>query len=295
MLKQLNLKNPTLFLNGHQLPFVAGLNVFVIENGTDKTNLMKAVYSLIATSEKASRKQRKKLEKLVAMEILRVLVRKLLALFNLRLVEIPLTEQILNSLQMQKKVKFLQIGANDGISFDCLYDYVTQHQWDGVVVEPLEDFYESLCNNYKNYPSVKPIKYAINSNQTEMSLFKLNPNYYNYYPDWAKGIASFSQEHLVKHDIDAQHILIEKVNCISLMRLIEKFKLEDIDYLQIDTEGFDAEVIKMIDFNVVAPKIIKYEIKHLSNKQRGEVEQILVSQNYRLKSDYSDGFAIRKS
>lgn len=229
------------------------------------------------------------------MKVLRIFLRKLLELFNLRIVQIPLTEQMLNTLHKRKKINFLQIGANDGISFDCLYDYVTQYNWEGVVVEPLEDFYKSLCNNYKDYPNVKPIKYAINSTQTEMSLFKLNPNYYNYYPDWAKGIASFSQDHLVKHDIDVQHILIEKVNCISLMELIEKFKLEDINYLQIDTEGFDAEVIKMIDFSVVAPQIIKYEIKHLSNEQRNEVEQILISHNYILKSDYSDGFAIRKS
>jgi len=274
---------------------VAGLDVFVIENGEGKAHLMKAIYSLIAISEKASQKQRKKLEKLAAMEVLRIFVRKLLALFNLRIVQIPLSEQILNTLRKREKIKFLQIGANDGISFDCLYDYATQYQWQGVVVEPLGDFYKLLCNNYKNYPNIIPVKYAINDNQEEINLFKLNPDYYIYYLDWAKGIASFSQDHLVKHNIDKKHILIEKVNCISLMKLIEKFKLEDIDYLQIDTEGFDAEVIKMIDFNVVNPKIIKYEIKHLNHKQRGEVEHILVNNNYKLKCDHSDGFAIRKS
>lgn len=56
MLKQLHIKNLTLFPNEHLLDFAAGLNVFVGENGTGKTHLMKMAYSLVATSEEASRK-----------------------------------------------------------------------------------------------------------------------------------------------------------------------------------------------------------------------------------------------
>ena len=57
MLKQLTIKNLTLFPNEHHLSFAAGLNVFVGENGTGKTHLMKMAYSLIASSQEASRKQ----------------------------------------------------------------------------------------------------------------------------------------------------------------------------------------------------------------------------------------------
>lgn len=57
MLKELVVKNLTLFPDEHQLSFAEGLNVFVGENGTGKTHLMKAIYSLLATSEEASRKQ----------------------------------------------------------------------------------------------------------------------------------------------------------------------------------------------------------------------------------------------
>lgn len=56
MLKQLNVKNLTLFPGEHVLDFAAGLNVFVGENGSGKTHLMKMAYSLIATSEEANRK-----------------------------------------------------------------------------------------------------------------------------------------------------------------------------------------------------------------------------------------------
>ena len=33
--------------------------------------------------------------------------------------------------------KFIQIGANDGVRFDDLYDFVSQRRCSGLVVEPL--------------------------------------------------------------------------------------------------------------------------------------------------------------
>lgn len=56
MLKQLNVKNLTLFPGEHVLDFAGGLNVFVGENGSGKTHLMKMAYSLVATSEEAGRR-----------------------------------------------------------------------------------------------------------------------------------------------------------------------------------------------------------------------------------------------
>ena len=43
MLKQLSVKNLTLFPHEHQLQFAAGLNVFVGENGTGKSTLLEAI------------------------------------------------------------------------------------------------------------------------------------------------------------------------------------------------------------------------------------------------------------
>lgn len=56
MLKQLEINNLTLFPGQHKLTFAGGLNVFVGENGTGKTHLMKMAYALIATSQEAHRK-----------------------------------------------------------------------------------------------------------------------------------------------------------------------------------------------------------------------------------------------
>jgi len=52
---------------------------------------------------------------------------------------------------------------------------------------------------------------------------------------------------------------ILEVQGISFNRLCKKHGLTDIHLLQIDTEGYDAEIIKSIDFGKINIDIIKYE------------------------------------
>ena len=44
----------------------------------------------------------------------------------------------------------------------------------------------------------------------------------------------------------------------------KKYNIKKIDFILIDTEGYDFEIIKLIDFNKSKPNIIIFEHKHLS-------------------------------
>ena len=52
------------------------------------------------------------------------------------------------------------------------------------------------------------------------------------------------------------------------MKIINDSNYNSIDLLQIDTEGFDYEVLKMFDFNTYRPVIIQYEHFHLSMEEQ---------------------------
>ena len=54
MLKSLGIRNFTVFGNA-ELRFANGLNVFVGENGTGKTHLLKLLYAVLATSAEGRR------------------------------------------------------------------------------------------------------------------------------------------------------------------------------------------------------------------------------------------------
>lgn len=224
--------------------------------------------------------------------IFRIIGRNFLKIFNLKLVKIVpnRSEEILTVFaEKNKHVKFLQIGANDGVSHDCLYKIILKYKWQGVAVEPLDEFFQKLQLNYSFYNLVRPVRYALHPTDTSMTIFKLNPLKYCDYGHWASGIASFNKSHLIKHNILETDIIEEIVPCISLMKLIADNNLEGIDYLQIDTEGFDVEILKMIDFNYISPKLIRFEYSNLKKEELNIAIKIL--SNYTLEKDGSDIYA----
>lgn len=223
-------------------------------------------------------------------------IKKFFLLFHIKISKVSLSERTLTKFNAKhQNIQFLQIGANDGISFDCLYEFATQNQWKGVVVEPLDDFYRKLCMNYEFYENITPVKVALHPTNQEFKLYRVNPRYYQELPDWTQGIASFSYDHLLNHLVQP-HQIVENISpSVHLMQLIDDYNLYNIDYLQIDTEGFDAEVIKMIDFSKIYPKLIKFEHINLNADQLKEVTLLLRKYNYKLIHDHQDYFAYRNS
>ena len=77
---------------------------------------------------------------------MRKLLNRLLAPTGYRIERVSRLQRELQLLlhRPSRRLKFVQIGAHDGISFDGLYGFVTQHQCSGIVVEPLPDLFERL-------------------------------------------------------------------------------------------------------------------------------------------------------
>src|ERR1700681_618887 len=53
-----------------------------------------------------------------------------------------------NLLARKGKILFVQIGANDGIKNDPIHVYVRKYHWNGLLVEPMPDFFNTLRINY---------------------------------------------------------------------------------------------------------------------------------------------------
>jgi hypothetical protein len=78
-------------------------------------------------------------------------------------------------------------------------------------------------------------------------------------PIWAKGIASFDPEHHRRAGIPSTQIVRESVKCVSWDELLDQHRVERIDYLQIDAEGYDYEILAMVRHGRIRPQIIKFE------------------------------------
>lgn len=192
---------------------------------------------------------------------------------------------------------FIQVGANDGISFDFLYGFVTKRKSIGVVIEPIKEYYNELKENYLNYSKIVKINKAIHPIEKQISLYKISPNSIDKYPDWVKGIASFDNEHHKRLKIKSEDIIEEIVEADNLMAtIVENYNRKKVDYLQVDTEGFDYEVLKMIDFNVIKPTIIKYEYANLKIEDQKSAVLLLQAEGYYLFNEFGDtiGINLRK-
>lgn len=49
-----------------------------------------------------------------------------------------------------QKIKFIEVGANDGITWDPLFKFVKKFKWEAILIEPHPAYYKELTENYKN-------------------------------------------------------------------------------------------------------------------------------------------------
>lgn len=105
------------------------------------------------------------------------------------------------------------------------------------------------------------------------------------------GFASGSKKHVLDHARGNLAVDLPLEQCIEELhvpcrRLID-FRgevpfLEEIDLLQIDTEGLDDATVFSCNIDVLRPKLINYESAHLGRERQENVEKYLLGEGYRL-------------
>jgi FkbM family methyltransferase len=179
---------------------------------------------------------------------------------------------------------FVQLGANIGGTGDPIYEIVRRHKLRGLLVEPQSAAFAKLKAACAGMDQVILENVAIAPQRGTMTLYKLNPKYAHLYPYDPSGIASFSPEHIVKHVAGGASIpdlvIQETVQTVPLTELLETHHVRHIDLLQIDTEGYDFEILKMLDFRRFQPTLINLEHLHLSPADCEACLELLLAQGY---------------
>lgn len=181
------------------------------------------------------------------------------------------------------KVSVVQIGANDGVTNDPINHLVKSRGWSLLAVEPLAPAFNRLTESYRSTPNVKCVRCAIAASDGEMTLYTLAPSDESGSLD--DHLASFSREVLMRHwrrvpNLESR-IVSQSVRAVTLQTLIEENKVEAVDLLQIDTEGFDYEIIKMAFAAGLKPPMLAFEWEHLDQKAMWECRGMLMDAGYR--------------
>ncbi|MCI0666588.1 MAG: FkbM family methyltransferase [Methylococcaceae bacterium] len=203
-------------------------------------------------------------------------------------------ECVLDGLKQIDDFFFIQVGSNDGVVHDPLYRHVLQNRWNGILIEPVKYYFDLLRRNYTGNSRLIFENIAIAERDGYRDFFRIREGL-DFLPRWTKGLGSFNRDVLMKHrwlipNIE-RYIVQERVECLSFASLLKRHAVEKIDLIMIDTEGYDFEIIKQIDFSGTRPLVIVYEHKHIARHDRLNCEQLLKQQEYRLRKHFGNTLA----
>ncbi len=202
--------------------------------------------------------------------------------------------EILDRLLEKPKVFFIQVGANDGVRFDSLYQRVTRIFPHGLVIEPLPRYFARLKMNYEDYPGVIAVNAALHPSAAHVDIHHPDPAKIEAagLPAWAGGIGSVIPGHCQRSNVPNDCMLTTRVPAVSFTTLLEKYRVDHVDLLQIDAEGFDLELLRMFPFDRIQPGLVKYEHDWLDRTARLDAERLLRAHDYTVLIEGGDTFGI---
>jgi len=172
---------------------------------------------------------------------------------------------VLQKLLNNMKYNFIEIGTSD---FDTLLQ-TTENQI-GLSIEPLKFYLDRLPNN----SHVIKVNCAISDKNGVTNVFWVKPEDIDEYGlSWyLKGCNSIIRPHTTtERELKEVNLefLLNQTECemITWKTLIERYDVESVDLLKIDTEGHDCIIINSIlnSNTKILPKKIWFEANELTN------------------------------
>ncbi|PHX57422.1 FkbM family methyltransferase [Tychonema bourrellyi FEM_GT703] len=182
---------------------------------------------------------------------------------------------------------FVEVGACDGVHYSNVRRLYETYGWTGLCIEPVKRNFEKLAQSYQN-TSVKCIRAAVGLEEGELDInVGINPDI----PEWQSDVSTFLESETLRWQEEYGMLWEkEKVSIQRLTTILDKNGIPEIDFISIDTEGFDFDVLKSLDFSRFHPSMIVVEY----GKDRQQIISYLAELGYSLLFDNGqDLFMVR--
>ena len=174
---------------------------------------------------------------------------------------------VLSQLNFKRNGFFVEFGATDGIGISNTYLLEKEFSWTGILAEPAKSYHKDLKNNR-------------NANIETRCVWKDSTSTLTFNETNIKGLSTINEY----SDLDNwknERLLGKKyeVKTISLNKLLDDNNAPKyIDYLSIDTEGSEFEILSNFDFSKYSFKVITCE--HNFTPQRKKIFDLLSEKGY---------------
>jgi len=182
--------------------------------------------------------------------------------------------EVIKSYNNKENGFFIEIGASDGINLSNTYLLETQYKWNGICCEPIPNNFEKLV---KNRPNSICYDKAVYNNSGLTLNFDIANNC-----DLLSGISDHIDAH--KSYVDNNKDIIQ-VQSISLLDVLHNANAPSfIEYMSLDTEGSEFEILKNFDFEKYTFGLIDVEHNYIEPR-RTEIKNLLLSKGYIYKGE----------
>lgn len=201
----------------------------------------------------------------------------------------------LESLRDQE-IFFACVGAMDGASHDGLFQHAHANKnWKGILVEPVQEYFEQLKENYDNRDNLIFENVAIAEEEGEKEIYRIPSEIIGTeVPEWANGISTFLPNGGAIQGLKDKTVT-ETVSCVKYSTLVSKHNITRIDVLQIDAEGYDYEIFSQIWETGVRPRLINIEVVRMNLDDQKHVRELLLSEGYKLKREGDNWIAVKEN
>jgi len=172
---------------------------------------------------------------------------------------VNMVEKLKKYLDYEKKGIYVELGAFDGIFQSNTKWLEDNYGWTGILIEPSPNKYKECLNNRKN---------NIIHNCACVSFDYVNETIKG---DFI-GTPMCSVGGKRKNRAPTQ-----EVKAFTLQKLIDDSKYKEIDFLSLDVEGYELEVLKGINFS---SQKIKFFLIEIYNKNKDIIFDFMDKNNY---------------
>lgn len=163
---------------------------------------------------------------------------------------------ILNNLFGGKRSGFyIDVGAHHPFRFSNTYLFYKMG-WNGINIDPLPETMK-IFDRYR--PNDINIEVGVAQNSGSIPYYMFNHPAMN---TFSKELAD------ERNKVDDPIQMIKQINVLPLSEILDQYLIphQKIDFLNVDVEGFDYEVLSSNNWTIYRPTVIIYEELDLSNK-----------------------------
>lgn len=150
------------------------------------------------------------------------------------------------------------VGSHNGESIDFLKSLYSDSKFYGF--EPQKDCFKILKKKYLNSRKIKILNYALGKKKEEKKMWKNVLSTTSTLSNLNNNSKHFKTKSLILGNTKAGFYTKEKVKINTLFFFFKKFKLNELDIVKIDTEGYEIKVL--LGLNKIANKIKVIIIEH---------------------------------